>query len=112
VDAAAKKHAPALRQLEKPPAPRMQSLREQDDGSPTSVLTAAQTVLRADALDGAFSNTSSDGGGRSRAPSVAGSDEHGNGGGSSVNIEDGCLSPSAAPAEFAVKAPNNKVYFL
>ncbi|GJN21872.1 hypothetical protein PR202_gb09393 [Eleusine coracana subsp. coracana] len=95
VEAAAKKHA--LKQLEKPLTP---SLREQDDGSPTSVLTAAQTVLGADAHRGVFSNTFS-GGSRSPAPSVAGSDEPGNGGGSSVNREDGCLSPSVAAAELA-----------
>ncbi|TVU28025.1 hypothetical protein EJB05_19532 [Eragrostis curvula] len=105
VDAAARKHAPALKQLEKPPALRMQSLREQDDGSPTSVLTAAQTVLRADAME--FSNSSSGGGGRS----VAGSDEHGNAGsGSSVDREDGCLSPSTAAVELAMRAPNTKAF--
>jgi hypothetical protein len=59
VDDAAKKQAPMLRQLEKPPAPRMQSLRQQDDGSPMFMRTAAQTALWADALDGVvFSNTS------------------------------------------------------
>ncbi|GJM86451.1 hypothetical protein PR202_ga02312 [Eleusine coracana subsp. coracana] len=108
VEAAAKKHA--LKQLEKPLAPLTQSLREQDDGSPTSVLTAAQTVLGADAHRGVFSNTSS-GGSRSPAPSVAGSDELGNGGGSSsVDREDGCLSPSVAAAELAVRAPNTKAF--
>jgi hypothetical protein len=112
VDDAAKKHALMLKQLEKPPAPRMQSLREQDDWSPTSVLTAAQTALRADALDGGVFSITSSGDGRSRVPSVAGSDDHGNGGGSSVDREEyGCLSPSIAAAELAVKPPNTKVYF-
>ncbi|XP_062222419.1 protein REVEILLE 1-like [Phragmites australis] len=109
VDGAAKKHAPALKQLEKPPSLRMQSLREQDDRSPTSVLTAAQTMLRADALGGVFFNSSS--GSRSPAPSAAGTDEHGNGGGSpvsSVDKEDGCISPSKVLAGLAVRAPNTK----
>ncbi|KAL5208623.1 hypothetical protein ABZP36_033058 [Zizania latifolia] len=92
LDRAAKKHVPALRQLEKPPL-RMQSLSEQEDGSPTSGLTAAQ--IGTEALGGGFSNNSSGSG--SSAPSAAGSDEHVNGGGSpasSVDREDGRLLPS------------------
>ncbi|KAF0933836.1 hypothetical protein E2562_019290 [Oryza meyeriana var. granulata] len=107
VDTAAKKHVPPLRKLEKPPL-RMQSLSEQDDGSPTSVLTAAQIVT--EALGGGFSNTSSGSG--SPAPSAAGWDEHVNGGGSpasSVDREDGCLTPSIPTAELATQAPNTKI---
>ncbi|KAL6633764.1 hypothetical protein ACP70R_026435 [Stipagrostis hirtigluma subsp. patula] len=106
--AAAKKHAPALKQLEKRPLRMQSSLREQDDGSPTSVLTVAQTALQAEALDGVFSNSSS--GGRSPAPSAAGSDERGDGGDSPVDRDDGCLSPSVATAELDVKAPNTKAF--
>ncbi|KAL6911875.1 hypothetical protein ACP4OV_000680 [Aristida adscensionis] len=103
---AAKKHAPALKQLEKPPS-RMQSLREQDDGSPTSVLTAAQTVLQADASGGAFSNCSSGSG--SPGPSAAGSDERGDGGGSPAS-SDGCQSPSVATVDLDARAPNAKAF--
>jgi len=88
--AAAKKPAPELKQLEKPPP-----LRDQDEeGSPTSVLTSAHTVLRADGLGSVFANRSS--ASRSPALSAAGSDERGNGGGSlasSVDGEDACASP-------------------
>uniref|UniRef100_A0A0E0CPW3 Uncharacterized protein n=1 Tax=Oryza meridionalis TaxID=40149 RepID=A0A0E0CPW3_9ORYZ len=107
VDGAAKKHVPALRQLEKPPL-RMQSLSEQEEGSPTSVLTAAQ--MGTEALGGGFSNNSSGSG--SLAPSAAGTDEHVDGGGSpasSVDREDGCLSPSIPTAELAMQAPNTKM---
>ncbi|EAY87102.1 hypothetical protein OsI_08501 [Oryza sativa Indica Group] len=106
VDGAAKKHVPALRQLEKPPL-WMQSLSEQE-GSPTSVLTAAQ--IGTEALGGGFSNNSSGSG--SLAPSAAGTDEHVDGGGSpasSVDREDGCLSPSIPTAELAMQAPNTKM---
>uniref|UniRef100_A0A0D9YWK2 Uncharacterized protein n=1 Tax=Oryza glumipatula TaxID=40148 RepID=A0A0D9YWK2_9ORYZ len=107
VDGAAKKHVPALRQLEKPPL-WMQSLSEQEEGSPTSVLTAAQ--IGTEALGGGFSNNSSGSG--SLAPSAAGTDEHVDGGGSpasSVDREDGCLSPSIPTAELAMQAPNTKM---
>uniref|UniRef100_A0A0E0K3Q3 Uncharacterized protein n=1 Tax=Oryza punctata TaxID=4537 RepID=A0A0E0K3Q3_ORYPU len=107
VDGAAKKHVPALRQLEKPLL-RMQSLSEQEDGSPTSVLTAAQ--IGTEALGGGFSNNSSGSG--SLAPSAAGSDEHVHGGGSpasSVDRQDGYLSPSIPTAELAMQAPNTKI---
>jgi len=88
---AAKKPAPELKQLEKPPP-----LRDQDEeGSPTSVLTSAHTVLRAEeGLGSVFANSSS--ASRSPALSAAGSDERGNGGGSlasSVDGEDACASP-------------------
>ncbi|RLN08714.1 hypothetical protein C2845_PM11G29910 [Panicum miliaceum] len=99
VDGAAKKHVPALRQLEKPPL-RTHSLRDQGDGSPTSVLTTVRTVLRAEELGSVFANSSS--GSRSLAQSAAGSDEHGNGGGSpasTVDKEDGGVSPSVANAK-------------
>ncbi|KAG8059841.1 hypothetical protein GUJ93_ZPchr0002g23864 [Zizania palustris] len=101
VDRAAKKHVPALRQLEKPPLRMQYSLSEQEDGSPTSGLTAAQ--VGTEALGGGFSNNSSGGG--SSPPSAAGSDEHVNGGGSpasSVDREDGCLLPSIPTAELAM----------
>ncbi|XP_062217526.1 protein REVEILLE 1-like [Phragmites australis] len=110
MDGASKKHVPALKQLEKPAALRLQSLREQDDGSPTSVLTTAKAVLRADALVSVFSNSS---GGSRSAPSAAGSNEHGNGGGSpasSVDREDGSLTLSIATAELAMRAPNIKAF--
>ncbi|OEL24179.1 Protein LHY, partial [Dichanthelium oligosanthes] len=106
VDSAAKKHAPAFKQLEKPPL-RMQSLPDQDDGSPTSVLTTARTVVRAEALGSVFANSSS--GSRSPAPSATGSDEHGNGA-SSIDREDGCASPSVATAELATRTANAKVF--
>jgi len=112
VDGAAKKHVPALRQLEKPPL-RTHSLRDQDDGSPTSVLTTARTVLRAEELGSVFANSSS--GSRSPAQSAAGSEEHGNGGdspASSVDREDGGVSPSVATAELATRTANPKVYSL
>ncbi|TKW40946.1 hypothetical protein SEVIR_1G280700v4 [Setaria viridis] len=102
VDGAAKKHVPALKQLEKPPL-RTQSLRDQDDGSPTSVLTTARTVLRAEALGSVFANSSS--GSRSPAPSATGSDEP-----SSVDREDGCVSPSVATAELVARTANTKVF--
>ncbi|CAN6280375.1 unnamed protein product [Urochloa humidicola] len=105
VDGAAKKHAPALRQLEKP-GPR--SLRDRDDGSPTSVLTTA----RAEALGSVFASSSS--GGRSPATSAAaGSDERANGGGSpasSVDREDGGVSPGVATAELAARTACTKVF--
>ncbi|XP_040376919.1 protein CCA1-like [Oryza brachyantha] len=107
VDGAAKKHALALRQLEKPPS-RMQSLSEHEDGSPTSVLTAAH--IGTEGLGGGPSNNSSGSG--SPAPSAAGSDAHVGGGGSrasSVDREDGCLSPSIPTAELAMQAPNTKM---
>ncbi|CAO2047948.1 unnamed protein product, partial [Urochloa humidicola] len=42
VDGAAKKHAPALKQLQQLEKPGPLSLRDRDDGSPTSVLTTAR----------------------------------------------------------------------
>ncbi|KAF8768593.1 hypothetical protein HU200_007141 [Digitaria exilis] len=99
---AAKKHVPALRQLKKP-SPRMQPLRDQDDGSPTSVLTTARTVSGAEALGpSVFANSTS--GSKSPAPSAVGSDEHGSRGGSpasSVDRVGGSVSPSVA-TEFQV----------
>ncbi|PAN07633.1 hypothetical protein PAHAL_1G351000 [Panicum hallii] len=110
VDGAAKKHVPALRQLEKPPL-RTHSPRDQDDGSPTSVLTTARTVLRAEELGSVFANSSS--GSRTPSQSAAGSDEHGNGGGSpasTINREDGGVSPSVATDELATRTANAKVF--
>lgn len=105
--AAAKKPAPELKQLEKPPP-----LRDQDEeGSPTSVLTSAHTVLRADGLGSVFANRSS--ASRSPALSAAGSDERGNGGGSlasSVDGEDACASPrTRAPYTTKVLGDANEV---
>ncbi|EES05718.1 hypothetical protein SORBI_3004G279300 [Sorghum bicolor] len=100
---AAKKPAPELKQLEKPPLP----LRDQDEGSPTSVLTSAHMVLRAaEGLGSVFANSSSTAS-RSAALSAAGSDERGNGGGSLTSSvdgdgEDACASPRT-------RAPYTKV---
>ncbi|XP_066331620.1 cell wall protein AWA1-like isoform X1 [Miscanthus floridulus] len=108
VDAAAKKPAPEFKQLEKPPP-----LRDQDEeGSPTSVLTSAHTVLRAEeGLGSVFANSSS--ASRSPALSAAGSDERGNGGGSlasSVDGEDACASPrTTAPYTTKVLGDANEV---
>ncbi|XP_066322305.1 protein REVEILLE 1-like [Miscanthus floridulus] len=105
---AAKKPAPELKQLEKPPPP----LRDQDEeGSPTSVLTSAHTVLRAEqGLGSVFANSSS--ASRSPALSAAGSDERGNGGGSlasSVDGEDACASPRARASYTKVLGDANEV---
>ncbi|KAJ1280487.1 hypothetical protein BS78_04G236300 [Paspalum vaginatum] len=111
--AAAKRHAPALKPLDKPSALRTHALRDQDDGSPTSVLTAAQTVLRAEALGSVFANSSSASRSPAPLPPAACSDEHGDGGGSpdsSVDREDGCVSQSMATAEMATRAPYTKVF--
>uniref|UniRef100_A0A0D9VJL3 Uncharacterized protein n=1 Tax=Leersia perrieri TaxID=77586 RepID=A0A0D9VJL3_9ORYZ len=97
-----KKHVPAL----KPPLRKQSLSDQQEDGSPTSVLTAAAQI-GAEVLGGGLSNNSSGSG--SPAPSVAGSDEHVDGGGSpasSVDREDVCLSPTA---ELAMQAPNTKL---
>ncbi|KAF8729225.1 hypothetical protein HU200_017809 [Digitaria exilis] len=98
---AAKKHVPALRQLEKPP-PRMPSLRDQDDGSPTSVLTTSRTVSGAEALGpSVFANSTS--GSKSPAP-------RGGSPSSSVDREGGSVSPSVATAELATRTENAKVF--
>lgn len=94
--AASKHGVTGLTQLERPPPVRMQSMCEQEDGSPTSV------------LGGGFSNNSN--GSRSPLPSAAGSDEHGNNNvyGSSV---DGCFSSSIATDELGLQVPKTKVLF-
>lgn len=91
--AASKHGVTGLTQLERPPPVRMQSMCEQEDGSPTSV------------LGGGFSNNSN--GSRSPLPSAAGSDEHGNNNvyGSSV---DGCFSSSIATDELGLQVPKTK----
>ncbi|XP_044951312.1 protein REVEILLE 1-like [Hordeum vulgare subsp. vulgare] len=73
------KHVQGLTRLERPPV----RMCEQEEGSPTSVLTAS----RVEASGGGFSNNSSSS--RSPAPSAAGSLY-----GSSVDRGDGCLSPN------------------
>uniref|UniRef100_A0ACD5YUN6 Uncharacterized protein n=2 Tax=Avena sativa TaxID=4498 RepID=A0ACD5YUN6_AVESA len=81
--AAGSKHVPGLTQLERPPV-RTQSLCEsQEEGSPTSVLTASR--LGAEASGGRFSKNNS-GGSRSLA--------------SSVDRGDGCLSPNTKMSEY------------
>ncbi|CAL4884713.1 unnamed protein product [Urochloa decumbens] len=107
---AAKKHAPLLRHLEKPGP---QSLRDRDDdGSPTSVLTAAREVSRAEALGSVFASSSS--GSMSPGTSATGSDEHANSGGgspaSSVDREDGGVSPGVATAGLAARTADTKVF--
>uniref|UniRef100_A0ACD5Z2G0 Uncharacterized protein n=1 Tax=Avena sativa TaxID=4498 RepID=A0ACD5Z2G0_AVESA len=94
-DEAGSKHVPGLTQLERPPV-RTQSLCEsQEEGSPTSVLTASR--VGAEASGGRFSKNNS-GGSRSLAPSTAGS---GYGSlASSVNRGDGCLSPNTKVSEY------------
>ncbi|XP_044420380.1 uncharacterized protein [Aegilops tauschii subsp. strangulata] len=81
--AAGGKHAPGLTHLERPPV----RMGEQEEGSPTSVLTAS----RVEASGGRFSYNSS--GSRSPVPSAAGSLY-----GSSVDRGDGCLSPNTTKA--------------
>ncbi|CAN6233924.1 unnamed protein product [Urochloa humidicola] len=108
---AAKKHAPALKHLEKP-GPL--SLRDRDDGSPTSVLTTAREASRAEAAPCSVFASSESGSG-SPATSAVGSDEHANCGGggspaSSVDREDGGVSPGVATAELAARTANSKVF--
>jgi hypothetical protein len=83
----ASKNVPALKQLEKPQL-QVQSLYDQDNGSPTSVLTVPQ--IRADTLG-------SESGG---SPT------------STIDIEERCPTPSIATAELAVELPptNDEVY--
>uniref|UniRef100_A0A0E0PD81 Uncharacterized protein n=1 Tax=Oryza rufipogon TaxID=4529 RepID=A0A0E0PD81_ORYRU len=76
----ASKNVPALKQLEKPQL-QVQSLYDQDNGSPTSVLTVPQ--IRADTLG-------SESGG---SPT------------STIDIEERCPTPSIATAELAVELP-------
>lgn len=101
--AASKKPAPELKKLEKPPP--LPPLRgdQDEEGSPTSVLTSANTALRAEV----FANSSS----ASRSPalslSAAGSDERDNGGVSSVDGEDACASPVRTSAPYTTKVPDD-----
>lgn len=83
----ASKNVPALKQLEKPQL-QVQSLYDQDNGSPTSVLTVPQ--IRADTLG-------SESGG---SPT------------STIDIEERCPTPSIATAELAMELPptNDEVY--
>ncbi|CAN6246550.1 unnamed protein product [Urochloa humidicola] len=111
MDGPAKKHAPALKPLEKP-GPL--SLPDRDDGSPTSVLTTAREASRAEAAPCSVFESSASGSG-SPATSATGSDEHANGCGgsspaSSVDREDGGVSPGVATAELAARTAYTKLF--